>query len=202
MRSKPVTGVVLAGGRGRRMNGEDKGLIPLGREPLIARVLASLQAQVDAVMVVANRNQDDYRAYCPRVLADAVGAFDGPLAGILTALRGADSPWLAVVPCDVPGCPADMVERLLVAAETAGAPGAVVAVGEQIQPLFALLSRTLLGDLEQAWAEGVRSPRRWYHRVGLARLYYPEGCDDFLNLNTPREWRDAEQGMAARGVDS
>ncbi len=111
MRSGPVTGAVLAGGRGRRMKGEDKGLISFGPEPLIARVLASLQPQVDAVMVVANRNRDDYLAYCPRVLADAVGVFDGPLAGILTALRGADTPWLVVVPCDAPGCPADMVEQ-------------------------------------------------------------------------------------------
>ena len=202
MRSEPVTGVVLAGGRGRRMNGEDKGLIPFGPEPLIAHVLASLQPQVDAVMVVANRNGDLYRAYCRRVLKDAVGAFDGPLAGIVTALRGVDTPWLVVVPCDVPAYPADMVERLLAAARASSAPGAVVAVGEQIQPLFALLSRTLLGDLEHAWAEGVRSPRRWYHRVGLTPLYYPEGCDDFLNLNTPRQWRAAEQGMAARGADS
>ncbi len=78
----------------------------------------------------------------------------------------------------------------------------MVVVGDQIQPLFALLSRNVLADLEQAWAEGERSPRRWYHRVGLAHLYYPEGCDDFLNLNTPQEWHHAEQGMAARVPDS
>ena len=113
-----LTGMVLAGGEGRRMGGRDKGLEPFAGLPLVGHVVKRLEGQVAELLINANRNADAYRFFADRVIADLVmdgaeGGFKGPLMGIYSGLRAAKTPWLLVVPCDSPALPDDLVARMV-----------------------------------------------------------------------------------------
>ena len=110
--SRHITGLVLAGGRGSRMGGVDKGLQPHLGVPLAAHALARLRPQVGSVMINANRNLAEYRAMGAPVWPDALPDYPGPLAGFLTGLEHCDTPFLVSVPCDSPHFPTDLVARL------------------------------------------------------------------------------------------
>src|SRR6476661_9914986 len=120
-----VTGLILAGGRGSRMGGVDKGLQNFRGMPLALQTLMRLQPQVSDVLVNANRNLAAYEALGVPVWPDALPDFAGPLAGFLTGLERCETPWLATVPCDTPLFPPDLVARL---AEQAAAGGADIAM--------------------------------------------------------------------------
>jgi molybdenum cofactor guanylyltransferase len=183
-----IAGLVLAGGRGQRLGGVDKGLQPWRGRPLVDHALERLAPQVGDVMISANRNAGAYAARVTRVLADASGDFPGPLAGILAGLCAAATPWLAVVPCDSPCLPLDLVERL--AQGLAGAPGAVVqrrhADGVlRLEPVCCLLSTALADDLAHYLAEGGRKVEGWLSRHATAVLFdRPDDDAAFANINT------------------
>ncbi|MEW8394895.1 MAG: molybdenum cofactor guanylyltransferase MobA, partial [Candidatus Thiodiazotropha sp.] len=111
-RHADVTAVILAGGRGRRMGGEDKGLIELNGEPLIQHVITSIAPQVGQILINANRNQARYQAFGYPVIADSLLNYQGPLAGFIAALEAITTEDMLTLPCDGPPVPADMVERL------------------------------------------------------------------------------------------
>ena len=129
-----ITGLILAGGRARRMGGQDKGLIPLAGRPLIAWVIEALRPQVGSILISANRNQAAYAAFGYPVIGDEAGGpdltgFQGPLAGIAAAMTLAQTPWLLTLPCDTPLLPADLAARLaaaLTAASCTSAPSAPI----------------------------------------------------------------------------
>jgi molybdopterin-guanine dinucleotide biosynthesis protein A len=182
-RSEDITGLVLAGGQGRRMGGRDKGLQPWQGEPLVQHALRRLQPQVARLAVSANRHLDDYRALGAPVWPDTLPGFAGPLAGWLSALQHCETPWLASVPCDTPGFPADLVARLSAALETEGAKIAVAATPARLHPVFCLLSRDLADDLRRYLQGGQRKVQGWtaQQRCAVARF------DDeaaFRNFNT------------------
>lgn len=184
-----ITGLVLAGGRATRMDGLDKGLVELQGRALIDRALERLQPQVASVMISANRNLERYRAFGFPVLLDAdegLEPFPGPLAGMLAGLRALRTPWLAVVPCDAPFLPADLVARL--ADSLAGARGAVAYVGDQIQPVFCLLRNDLADDLALALAHGERRAEAWLRGIGAAPAEFLL-AENFANFNTLQELR-------------
>lgn len=161
-----LTGAILAGGAGRRMGGQDKGLVLLEGRPLVAWVIAALAPQVDELLIVANRNQDAYRAFGLRVVGDLRPGHAGPLAGLEAALTACTTPWLLTSPVDTPLLPPDLAQRL---APPAG--GARVAtLNGAWQPVFACLpvstrrtvsalldagERRLRAGLEAAGAQGV-----------------------------------------------
>jgi formate dehydrogenase major subunit len=187
-----VTGLVLAGGRGSRMGGVDKGLQPYRGRPLVAHVLERLAPQVGAVVVNANRNAEAYAAFGHPVVADAASEYAGPLAGFLAGLKACASPWLVTAPCDAPHLPADLVTRLAAAALDRGAPIALAATAEpagpggarrQPQPVFALLRRELADDLEAALAAGERKIDRWMARHGAVEVLFDDATA-FFNANT------------------
>ena len=181
-----ITGLVLAGGRGLRLGGVDKGLQPWRGRPLVDHVLERLAPQVGAMMISANRNAADYAGRGVRVLADATDDFPGPLAGILAGLRAAATPWLAVVPCDSPRLPVDLVERL---ADGAAATGAVAQRADgRLEPVCCLLSTTLADDLARYLAEGGRKVEGWISRhAAPVRFDRPADSAAFANLNTPED---------------
>ncbi|MBS0449133.1 MAG: molybdenum cofactor guanylyltransferase MobA [Proteobacteria bacterium] len=185
-----VTGLVLAGGRGSRMGGVDKGLQSLDGEPLVAHALRRLAPQVDRMMINANRHLDLYAGYRVPVWPDADTEFAGPLAGFLAGLAHAETDWLVTVPCDTPRFPLDFVARLQAAVGTARA--AVVVTEEegrlQRQPVFCLLQRTLHADLAAYLAEGGRKIDRWLDRVGCVDVRFDD-ADAFVNANTLDELR-------------
>jgi molybdopterin-guanine dinucleotide biosynthesis protein A len=184
-----ITGLILAGGRGLRLGGVDKGLQPWRGLPLVDHALALLAPQVREVMISANRNEPLYARRGVRVLADAADDFPGPLAGILAGLRAAATPWLAVVPCDSPRLPADLVERL--AAGLQARPGAVAQRADgRLEPVCCLLSTALADDLAAYLAEGGRKVEGWIARHAAPVPFERAGdAAAFANLNTPDDLR-------------
>ena len=179
-----ITGLILAGGRGQRLGGVDKGLQPWRGRPLVDHALARLGPQVRTVMISANRNPDAYASRGARVLADASNDFPGPLAGILAGLRAAATPWLAVVPCDSPSLPLDLVERL--ASGVGDRRGAVVQRNERFEPVCCLLSTSLADDLERYLADGGRKVEGWVGRHAAPVPFDSAGdAAAFANINTP-----------------
>ena len=180
-----ITGLILAGGRGQRLGGVDKGLQPWRGTPLVDHALARLVPQVREVLVSANRNAADYAARGVRVLADASDDFPGPLAGVLAGLRAVSTPWLAVVPCDSPRLPVDLFARL--AAGVGDASGAVV-LRERLEPVCCLLSTGLADDLERYLADGGRKVEGWVARHAVpVKFDRPEDAEAFANVNTPED---------------
>ena len=108
----PDVAIVLAGGQARRMGGRDKGLLPFAGRPLVEWAIESLAPQVSTLLISANRNLDAYGAYGFPVVADLEQGFQGPLAGILSAMRAARTAWILTLPCDGPQPPPDLGARL------------------------------------------------------------------------------------------
>lgn len=182
-----MTGLILAGGEGRRMGGADKGLLLLDGEPLAARVAARLKPQVDALLLSANRNLEAYRALGFEPLTDTVTDGErtaGPLAGVLAGLAACDTDWLLTAPCDSPDLPPDLAERLLAGAESQGARAALAATDAGAHPVFMLVRRELQGDLRDFLAGGGRRIRDWQLRVGAVTVRFPDEAA-FANINAP-----------------
>ncbi len=189
----PVTGLILAGGLGRRMGGRDKGLEPLGGRPMVALVIDRLAPQVDALLINANRHQDRYRAFGRPVIGDEIGGFVGPLAGLHAGLKHCTTPLLATVPCDSPFLPLDLVARLGEGLESAGAMAAVARTAEGIQPVFALLRREILTDLDDFLSTGGRSIRAWLERLSPVAVDFADAAA-FANINTPEDLLALDRG--------
>ncbi|MFY3334755.1 molybdenum cofactor guanylyltransferase MobA [Achromobacter xylosoxidans] len=191
-----VAGLILAGGQGSRMQGSDKGLVLLGGEPLVAHVARRLAPQVGPLILSANRNADSYARY-GRVVADdtdALGAWQGPLAGLAAGLvAAAPCEWLVVTPCDTPFLPADLAQRLIAAAQTAGAPLAYAVAGGQRHPACMALRASLLPALRDYLAAGERKVGLWQSRVGGVGAPFDDAPGAFMNLNTPEELAAAER---------
>ena len=183
-----VTGVILAGGRAERMGGRDKGLLPLAGEPLIAHGVRRLRPQVAELLISANRNHDVYRTHGCRVIGDDPSLrFRGPLAGVLAALRVAETPYVLTAPCDSPWLPADYAQRMLAALEREQTTISV-AYGEGCwQPVFALLPVTLRDDLAAWLAVGEGGVGRWLRQHRPARVEFADRPMLFRNVNTPEE---------------
>jgi molybdenum cofactor guanylyltransferase len=184
---RDVTAVVLAGGRARRMGGQDKGLITLNQAPLIEYALTALHDQVDAILINANRNIERYETLGYPVIEDRHSGFNGPLAGMASALLAMRTRFLVTVPCDSPALPLDLVDRLLAARARDGAELAVAHDGTRMQPVFALLERTLLPSLEQFLEADGRKIDQWYARHRHALADFSDQPDAFTNVNTPEE---------------
>ena len=186
-----LTGLILAGGQGRRMGGRDKGLVAFGGRPLVAHVRERLAGHVAEVLINVNRNAEAYAPLADRVVADVEGGFQGPLMGIYSGLRAATTPWLLVVPCDTPALPDDLVARLV-----AGIGDSAIAVaddGERLHPVVALLRTDLADDLAAALAAGERKIDRWYDRHAWCRVDVSDCPAAFANLNTDEEKRRLER---------
>nr|WP_298967551.1 molybdenum cofactor guanylyltransferase MobA [uncultured Halomonas sp.] len=188
-----LTGMILAGGEGRRMGGRDKGLEPFVGLPLVGHVVKRLEGQVAELLINANRNADAYHFFADRVIADEETGFKGPLMGIYSGLRAAKTPWLLVAPCDSPALPDDLVARMV-----AGIGDHDIAVafdGERLHPVVALLRTSLADDLAATLAEGERKIDRWYARHAWCKVDMSDCPDAFANLNTEEEKLRLEEAL-------
>jgi molybdenum cofactor guanylyltransferase len=196
-----VTGLILAGGRGSRMGGVDKGLQSFRGMPLALHTLLRLQPQVSEVLVNANRNLAAYEALGVPVWPDAQPDFAGPLAGFLAGLEHCETPWLVTVPCDTPMFPTDVVARLLQGAVGADAEIAMASAPEEdgqlrTQPVFCLLRRELLESLVRFTHGGGRKIDAWTAQHRTVHVAFDRPADDpraFFNANTLGELRELEQ---------
>lgn len=199
-----ITAVVLAGGRGSRMGGVDKGLQNFNGTPLALHSLLRLQMQsgglVGEVMINANRNLAAYEAFGVPVWPDTLGDFPGPLAGFLTALERCETPYLLTVPCDTPLFPLDLAERLASALASEGADIAMAAAPEEdgqmrTQPVFCLIRTDLLASLAVFVQGGGRKIDTWTGQHKTAVVSFDRPGDDpkaFFNANTLAELQALE----------
>ena len=176
-----VTGILLAGGQGRRMGTVDKGLQLLHGKPMVAAVLARFAPQVDEILINANQNLDAYRAFGHRVVPDAIGGFAGPLAGLHAGLKAARNPLVVTVPCDSPFLPDDLVARLQ--KEMKENEIAVAKTGDQAHPVFALVRKSVLENLEAFLASGGRKIDAWYSAHRVVEVQFDDEAA-FANINT------------------
>lgn len=193
---RDITAVVLAGGRGRRMGHAPKALLPLAGRPMIAHVLQRLSPQVAHVFINANDHQDRYGELGPELVQDEAAGYQGPLAGILAALKRCPTAYLLTVPCDAPFVPEDLARRLTQALTEAHAAVACVHDGRRLQPLFALIRRDCAADLEAFLQQGERRVALWLDRLQPALADYSDQPDAFQNINTPDELARAERRAA------
>ncbi|NOX75311.1 MAG: molybdenum cofactor guanylyltransferase [Gammaproteobacteria bacterium] len=192
-----ISGLVLAGGRARRMGGRDKGLITLDGRPLITHCLETFAPQVNEIFVSANRNLGEYQAYGCTVLRDHHDNFDGPLAGLQRALEVCEHDWLAVVPCDAPMLPRDLVTRLLEARNSKpGKPGKLAIVphdGNRVQPLFGLYSVQVRNALDKFLRVGDRKVQIWLDSLHPLQVDFSDQPRAFMNINTTKDLAAARQ---------
>ncbi|HEY5896191.1 MAG TPA: molybdenum cofactor guanylyltransferase MobA [Burkholderiales bacterium] len=181
-----MSGIVLAGGLGRRMGNLDKGLQLLHGKPMVQHVLERLAPQVDEILINANQNLDRYGALGYRVVSDEVGGFAGPLAGLHAGLKFVREPLVVTVPCDSPFLPMDLVARLR---RHLGDDKdvAIAKTGDQVHPVFALVRRSLAGSLEAYLAGGDRKVDRWFAALKMVEVSFDDEADAFRNINTLEE---------------
>ncbi|MCH6582608.1 MAG: molybdenum cofactor guanylyltransferase [Proteobacteria bacterium] len=193
-----ITGVVLAGGRGKRMGGVDKGLVDLHGRPMVMHVIDTLHPQVGRIIINANRNVDKYEALGYEVISDIVGDYFGPLAGMASAMQAASTAYVLTVPCDSPMIEDDLAKRLYHALEHEKADASVAHDGERMHPVFALLKRDLLPSLQSYLESGERKIDRWLNQHRLAVAYFRDKPEAFLNVNSPDDHKVLESKLGAK----
>ncbi|MBI3898514.1 MAG: molybdenum cofactor guanylyltransferase [Gammaproteobacteria bacterium] len=195
-----ITGLVLAGGRGQRMGGQDKGLVLFDGRAMIAHVIEALRPQVGPLLINANRSQAQYAAFGLSIVADALDGFLGPLAGIAAGLQAATTPYVTIVPCDSPFIPADLVVRLQRALIVDRADLSVAHDGQRLQTVFTLLKRELLPSLLAYLHAGERRVDGWMARQKMAIVAFDDCPRAFVNINDPETLRTLEPGKPKAGT--
>ena len=198
-----ITGIILAGGRGSRMGGVDKGLQLFNGTPLIQHAIDRLRPQVGQLLINANRHLAIYQALGLPVLVDDLADFAGPLAGFLVGLTHCQSPYLATVPCDTPCFPTDLIDRLAKALVSADADIAMASSPDASgvlchQPVFCLLKRELLASLQAFTSDGGRKIGAWAAQHTLVRVPFNlahDRPDAFYNANTSADLIQLEAGL-------
>jgi len=191
-----ITGLILAGGRGSRMGGVDKGLQAHLGMPLAMHALLRLSPQVGEVLINANRNLAAYESMGAPVWPDALPDYPGPLAGFLAGLEHCATPYLATVPCDSPQFPADLVARLAERLDADGAEIAIAATREdgelRLQPVFCLMNATVIESLIRFTASGQRKIDAWTATLRHVAVEFDD-AHAFINANTVAELRGLQR---------
>lgn len=186
-KSADVSAVILAGGRGRRLGGVDKGLVEVAGQRLVERIAERLKPQVQAVLINANRHPHEYRKFAERVVADVVDEPCGPLGGMLTGLQTAPTELVLFCPCDASHIPDNLVEKLLGAMSRESAD--IAAVGDEfgLQPVCCLMKRELAEDLAHFIRSGARETAEWLKRHKLAIEDFSDWPAEYWSMNTPED---------------
>ncbi|GGJ81479.1 molybdenum cofactor guanylyltransferase MobA [Pseudomonas matsuisoli] len=178
----PCSVLLLAGGRGQRMGGRDKGLLEWRGRPLIAWLHDQVRPETDDLIISCNRNAERYAPYADRLIQDDEPDFPGPMAGIRAGLAAARHPYLLVLPCDAPQVDAYLLQALR---ERSGPRPAIVRQNGFWQPMFCLLPVTIRDAMEEAWRAGERSPQRVLRAYDPIALDVAEDDPRLANFNTP-----------------
>ena len=182
-----ITGLILAGGKARRMGGIDKGLIAFKGQPMVAHVIQRLSPQVSEILINANRESEAYQSLGFTIIADEITDFSGPLAGLHAGMKKSKTEFLLSVPCDSPLLPDDLSPLLMAALESQNADIAVAKTGEQHHPVFCLCRTSLAQDLENYLKAGGRKVDEWQKQHAYVEVSFDDNLLAFSNVNTPED---------------
>lgn len=188
-----ITAVILAGGKGRRLEGQDKGLVTFKGKPLIEHVLERITPQTDSVIINANRNIETYEGYGHLVINDDLSDFQGPLAGFASAMRVVKTSHIITLPCDGPNLPPDLVSRMLATLDNQVDTIAIAHDGKRLQPVHALIPISLIYSLEMFLDAGDRKIDLWYEKHPTVLVDFSDSPDVFSNINTEEQRSIMEQ---------
>jgi molybdopterin-guanine dinucleotide biosynthesis protein A len=180
-----TTGLILAGGAGRRVGGQDKGLLSWEGKPLAAQVAARLRPQVGRLLISCNRNNDYYATLGDATVADTRRDFQGPLAGMEAAAAAVTEDFIIVAPCDTPLLPSDLAARLLDALNHSNGDISYAHDGERGHYLCAAVRRSILPSLTRFLDEGQRAVRHWYAQHRCSAVDFSDRAECFVNYNQP-----------------
>lgn len=182
-----VTGVILAGGLARRMGGDDKGLLLYRGQPMVHHAIQAMIPQVDKLIINANRHIDQYQRLGYPVFSDSLAGFQGPLAGMLTAMENTSSDYILTTPCDSPFISPVLRQRMMETLLLAGKELAVASDGKRLQPVFALIPTRLKDELRTFLEQGERKIDRWLTQYKLAEVDFSDQPQTFVNFNHPED---------------
>lgn len=190
----PCSILILAGGRGARMGGQDKGLLEWHGKPLIAWMHAVARPLSDNLIISCNRNQEQYAPFADQLVADAESNFPGPLAGILSGLANAKHESVLILPCDAPLIDQKLLDEMRLSASQSPARPLVLHKNDQWEPMFSVLPKSIYPQLLRAWHRGERSPRRLFIDSDAIAYDIDENDPRAANFNTPEALQRAAQG--------
>jgi len=182
-----VGAVILAGGKAIRMQGADKGLVALKGIPMIMYVIKALNAQLDEILINANRNKHKYQEFGYPVISDLTDGYLGPLAGILSGLKATKKEFLLVVPCDSPNLSDAILVDLYKNIKQNKADIAVAHDGNRMHPVFALIKKKLMYSLDEYLANGGRKIDEWYSLHNCCVVQFTDSPEIFNNINSPSD---------------
>ena len=182
-----ITAVILAGGQGRRMGGQDKGLLDFDGRLMIEILIEALHNQPLDIVINANRNQSTYQSYGYPVISDDLKDFQGPLAGFASAMAVVKTNYILTLPCDSPVLADNFVERFIETHNREQASVCVAHDGERLQPVYALIDTALLDDLQRFLQSDERKIDRWYAQHAYATVDFSDAATMFENINTPED---------------
>ena len=183
----PISVLILAGGRGSRMGGRDKGLVELNNRPFVEHALKIVGPYSDDIIISCNRNQEQYRNFSEVLVADKESDFPGPLAGIQAGLKRAKQDAMLVLPCDTPMIPADLPLRLYQAFDKHPDAISLVNDGERLQPLHAIIPTRYLDSLNEFLKGDRRGVIHWYKQHPVEEVIYQGQAEFFTNINRLEE---------------
>ena len=192
MTKDSITGLILAGGKARRMGGVDKGLLTFKGEAMISHVIKRLNPQVSKVLINANREIANYQRFGFAVVQDEIADFAGPLAGLHAGMKATETEFLLSVPCDSPLLADDLATRLMNTLIKHHADIAVAKTGAQQHPVFCLCRTNLAQDIEDYLKAGGRKVDEWQKKHAYVEVSFDDESSAFTNINTPEELSDVE----------
>lgn len=201
MRAQPhvtITGVILAGGQGRRLHGADKGFLELAGKPLVEHIQRWLAPQVDRIIINANRNLPRYARYGVPVVEDGAAGHCGPLAGMLSAMHHAGTDYVLTTPCDSPLPLRQYASRMLAVLRQAGAGACVAHDGIRLQPVYVLVHRDHAPDLQNYLRGGGRAVHEWLKRHPCALADFSDQPEAFMNVNTPGHYARLKRAVESK----
>lgn len=200
-----ITGIILAGGQGRRMANSDtdssitktieKGLVNFLNQPMIAHVAQRLKPQVNEIIINANTETERYAALGYPVIQDNIVGYAGPLAGLHAGMRAAKNLYILSVPCDSPLLAVDLAKRLTTALVESGADIAVAKTASQVHPVFCLCNKSLLPHLENYLHNSGRKFDAWYGSLNVIEVPFDDNPLAFANVNTPEDLANLEASV-------
>ena len=195
MDNTSITGIILSGGQGQRLNGQDKGLLRIVNKPLIRFIIDAIKPQVETLIISANRNTTEYREFGYPVISDQSPQHLGPLAGISATLSKTETPLSLITPCDSPFLPMDLASRLLSELINNNSDIAIAHDGERLQHMYSLIRRSVLNDLNLALANNHLKVQRWMLQQQHCLVDFSDCTDCFLNINRPEDIISAEERL-------